>query len=176
MCFKEEATVDLSLNARRARRIRPVQPAEKLSRPRDVNYWTIPTAFLSCVALWVLAAAHLRDHHNNPMTGWTLILVTAAATASGTTVLYVAHYLSRRSVHQDHQVLLDEMTAVRGYLSELRSRTVVAAAEQRTLLEEINKRLGERNDAYWMAYAETARRELIGDGAEVLPFGRRSGA
>jgi hypothetical protein len=145
--------------------------SHKLSKPRDINYWLIPTAALITAALWAASAANIATDDGSPNSFVDGLLVGTTCISTAITILYCKDYLLHRAMTQDHAHLQAQMERLHGEYLDLRARTVVAAAEQRAMLEQISVKLNRLGELYWQNYAG----ELVdkASGGNVLPFGPR---
>jgi hypothetical protein len=158
-----------------AKKIRRLKETDE-SKPRDINHWLIPGAVLGTIGLWIATVIALAGRHSEPPTGDTLLLVTAAGVATGTTVLYVKDYLRQRTMGRDHQAILNALDALRQDVTEHREVYKERFAE---LLE----RLDAVENAGWQDAAEQVK-AIVGsdgrgagtDGAEIVRMGRRNGS
>lgn len=158
---------------------RPSRPT--VNQPGDVNHWLIPGAVLVTAALWVAVWTVLANDHDPALSTMEMALLVATGVVTVSTVQVVKGYLIHKAVSENHATILgtvaDNRTAVLAEVEDLRAQFIVAAAEQRILIEQVNATLGDisakqqaNTKLYWENVAEEA---LSTAGAGVVPFGRR---
>jgi hypothetical protein len=177
MNLLEEA--DTAETAKLIRQIRDFTSQQKLTQPRTIHYWTIPSAVLLAALIWAGFGVHLAGLGARQPTAETLLLATMAAVVTATTALYAMGYLLHRSIHRGHQVLLDELERLRRQRIDDRQAHQAAIVEVRTRVLAILDRMNNVNEARYAGMAEGVRMVTATDdshAADVLRLTRRPGS
>lgn len=158
-------TVDLSTKAAQAAGER-----RQLDKPRDFNHWVIPAACIATAILWILSAINVAEDKPGPHTLTQNLLVIGTWAMTSLTILYIKDYVLHRAMSRDHAALHAEIEELRALVLEARGRLIVAASENRTLLEQISTKQDLMAQLYWENFANEALGKA--SGAAVLPFSR----
>lgn len=134
-------------------------------RPGDINYWAIPGVVLISTSLWLAVLITLKLDHDPAVSTTELALFIGTGVGTVSTVFVVREYLIHKAVSANHAAILQEV-------ADLRDAHVVAAAEQRSLIEQISAKIKPALDAaYWHGYASGIRDNSGAEG-DVVPLRR----
>lgn len=151
-----------------------VRPERKtVEQPKERSRWAISSGAIASAALWMTDIVLLARDRSPTVT--TTEMAVFAVTSVGTvlTAMFARGYVVGRSVASDHQLIREEIGELRGLITDLRVRLVVAAGETRTAINDVSKEQTGLRQLYWEGLAESLASESETNGHAVLPFGRR---
>lgn len=151
-----------------------VRPERKtVEQPKERSRWAISSGAVTTAALWMTDIVLLAKDRSPTVT--TTEMAVFAATSVGTvlTAVLARGYMIQQSMASDHQLIREEIGELRGLITEMRARLVVAAGETRTAITGLSEQQTGLRQLYWEGLAESLASESETNGHAVLPFGRR---
>lgn len=142
----------------------------QVCKPRDIARWIIPFGTIATAALWVATLVVLDTDTDPGITTIEMAIFVGTSVATMATFLYAKDYVLHKSMANDHQMIRDDIEDLRGTVLELRARLVVAASENRAIVEQISAKQTRLAEMYWQNLADEVSAEANGS---VVPFGRR---